>query len=165
MSEELQAAIAKLDELIKDIEIAMLTTLDENGHLHSRPMATQKESFAGEIWFFTYRDSHKVLEVESDARVNVAYAAPDKNRFVSIAGRARLVTDAAKIHDLWKPVLKAWFPDGPETEGIALLKIEVETAEYWDSPASAVVKLAGFVKATLTGMPMQSGENEKIDLK
>jgi general stress protein 26 len=32
--------IAKVGELIAGIEIAMLTTVDESGELHSRPMYT-----------------------------------------------------------------------------------------------------------------------------
>ena len=39
--------IRKLAELIKDIKIAMLTTLEADGRLRSRPMATQNKPFDG----------------------------------------------------------------------------------------------------------------------
>jgi general stress protein 26 len=165
MSQQRQDDIAKLDELIKDIEIAMMTTLDEHGHLHARPMATQREPFEGELWFFTDSNSPKVHQIQHDNRVNIAYSAPEKNRYVSVAGTATLITDKSVIETMWKPILKAWFPDGPETPGIALLKIDVESAEYWDSPSSTIVKLAGLVKATVTRQRIEGGENEKIDLK
>jgi len=160
----LAEGMKKLEEMIQDIEIAMLTSVDEDGALRSRPMATQQRPFDGELWFFTYAQSHKVLEINKDHHVNVAYAAPAKNRYVSVSGLAHLVTDKAKIHALYNPVLKAWFPDGPETDGIALLKITVSSAEYWDAPNNAMVKVAGLVKATFTRQPYQPGEHDIIDL-
>ena len=54
---------AKLGELIKDIRVAMLTTVDNEGRLHSRPMATQQTEFDGTLWFFTDSDSVKVHEL------------------------------------------------------------------------------------------------------
>lgn len=38
-----------LTDLIKDIKFAMLTTVDDDGSLRSRPMALQQEEFGGEI--------------------------------------------------------------------------------------------------------------------
>ena len=43
------AAIKKLGELIEDIKIAMLTTVEEDGSLRSRPMGTQQVEFDGEL--------------------------------------------------------------------------------------------------------------------
>jgi hypothetical protein len=63
-------------------------------------------------------------------------------------------------------VLKAWFPDGLGDPDLALLRVRVEKAEYWDAPSSKMVQLAGFVKAIVTGQRADDlGENEKIDLK
>jgi hypothetical protein len=59
---------------------------------------------------------------------------------------------------------RAWFPDGLDDPDLALLKVTVEQAEYWDSSSSMMVHLAGFVKALATGQPYAAGENEKIDL-
>lgn len=165
MSETREQNLKKVNELISDIEIAMLTTIDESGDLHARPMATQKSEFDGDIWFFTYADSHKVDEINSDQRVNVSYSSPDGNSFVSVAGTAELVTDKAKIEELYNPVLKAWFPDGTATPGIALLKISAESAQYWDAPHNTIVKIVGLAKATVTGEPYQPGENEKVQIK
>lgn len=158
--------IEKIRDLIKDIRFAMLTTIDEDGSLRSRPMGTQEAEFDGDLWFFTGASSAKVDEVERDERVNVSYAAPDDNRYVSISGTARLVRDRAKAKELWNPVLKAWFPDGLDDPDLALLRVRVEKAEYWDAPSSKMVQLAGFVKAIVTGKRADGlGENEKIDLK
>src|SRR3978361_2088143 len=114
--------IKKLAELIKDIRIAMLPTADSDGSLRSRPMATQTQAFDGDLWFFTREHSGKVDEVNREHQVNVSYAAPSDNRYVSVSGTGRIVTDRAKIKELWSPVLKAWFPKGIDDPEIALLK-------------------------------------------
>ncbi|HKV09480.1 MAG TPA: pyridoxamine 5'-phosphate oxidase family protein [Thermoanaerobaculia bacterium] len=158
--------IEKIRDLIKGIRFAMLTTVDTDGSLRSRPMATQEAEFDGELWFFTGASSPKVDEVERNHRVNVSYAAPDDNTYVSISGTARMVRDKAKAKELWNPALKAWFPEGLDDPDLALLCVRVEKAEYWDSPSSKMVQLYGLAKAVLTGKRADDiGENEKIDLK
>lgn len=157
-------ALAKMRGLIKGIDFAMLTTVDPtDGTLRSRPMSTNGDvEFDGDVWFFTYASSHKVDEIEAEPQVNVSYAEPAKQNYVSLSGRARLVRDPEKIRQLWKPELKAWFPKGPDEPDIALLKVSVEKAEYWDSPSGLVAHAAGLLKATLTGRTPDVGENEKL---
>lgn len=156
-------AVKKLGEMIEGIDFCMLTTID-GGHLRSRPMSTQQFEFDGDLWFFTSDRTHKVEEIANDSRVCVAYAEPGSNRYVSVSGRASLSKDRAKIEELWSPVHKAWFPDGLDDPHLALLKVEVDEAEYWDSPSSTLVQIAGFVKALATGQAIDGGENEKLQL-
>ena len=115
--------------------------------------------------FFTYGETHKVHEIEDDARVNVAFSDTKNQTYISLSGTATLVRDKAKIEELWQPALEAWFPQGTKTPDIALLKINVEGAEYWDSPTNPVAHAIGFVKSKVTGTQQQVGENEKLDLK
>lgn len=158
-------AIEKLRELIKDIDFAMFTTVDESdGTLRSRPMSTQQAEFDGDLWFFTRASAPKVDEVQREQQVNVSYADPSHNRFVSVSGTARLVRDRKKNEELWSPVLKAWFPKGLDDPDLALLRVNVQKAEYWDAPSSKLVEVAGFVKALVTGKEMEIGENKKLEL-
>ncbi|MGI8654311.1 MAG: pyridoxamine 5'-phosphate oxidase family protein [Pyrinomonadaceae bacterium] len=157
--------IRKLGEMIKEIKFAMLTTAEPDGTLRSRPMATQATEFNGELWFFTAASAPKVDEIEQDHHVNLSYAAPDKNLYVSVSGKARMVRDKQKAEELWNPAYKAWFPKGLDDPDLALLKVSATQAEYWDSSSSAVVHLVGFVKALATGERYHPGENEKIDLR
>ncbi len=126
-----QAAIEKLRELINDIDIAMLTTVEADGTLRSRPMGTQKAEFDGDLWFLTRVDTPKVDEIQRESRVNVSYAKPDKNRYVSVSGTAVLVNDKARIDAFWEPIYKAFFPEGKDDPRLRLLKVRVEKAEYW----------------------------------
>ena len=158
-----QEKIEKLRELIKDIDIAMLTTVDEDGSLRSRPMGTQKTEFDGDIWFFTSSDTGKAEEIKQENRVNVSYAAPGKNRYVSVSGTGRLVNDKAKMKEMWSPIYKAYFPEGLDDPKLRLLKINVEQAEYWDAPGGIIPTIIGFAQA-LAGKEAEFGENEKIEL-
>ena len=155
--------VKKLADLIEDIEFAMLTTVDSEGCLRSRPMATQKSKFDGALWFFTDVESAKAHEIERDRHVNLSYANPDKQRYVSVSGVARLVQDKAKAKQLWNPVYKAWFPDGVDDPNLSLIQVQVEKAEFWDSPSSKVVQLVGFAKALATGERLKNaGDHEKL---
>lgn len=161
MQQNRQESIAKLKELIEDIDFCMLTTMDE-GYLRSRPMSTQEFEFNGDLWFFTSDNTHKVEEIEKDNRVNVAYSKSSNDTYVSVSGRAEISKDQAKIEELWSPVLKAWFPEGLEDPHLCLMNVSVEQAEYWDTPSGKIVQLLGFVKALATGKEMSYGENEKL---
>lgn len=158
--------MAQLASLIKGIRIAMLTTVDLDGSLHSRPMATQEtDGLQQELWFFTGRSSHKVAEINQDYHVNLSYADSSSNRYVSISGTARLVQDQAKARQLWNPAYKAWFPKGLDDPDLSLMKITPEAAEYWDVPSSSMVHLVGVIKAAVTGKRANPGEHEQLNLK
>lgn len=160
-----QEAVAKIVALIKDIEFGMLTTTDAEGRLHSRPMSTNKQvEFDGDVWFFTYASTPKVHEIESKPYVNVAFSNPKSQCYVSLSGRAELVRDRATLEEHWKPELKAWFPKGLDEPDIALLKINTDQGEYWDTPSSVVSHVLSFIKTVTTGKPPEPALNEKVDL-
>jgi len=154
----------KLKEMIKDIDLCMLTTVDESNDLHSRPMSLNSDvDENGDLWFFTSSNSHKAGEIERTPNVNVSFIDTRKQHYVSISGMAELVRDKQKIKELWKPVLKAWFPDGPDQPDVALLKVNVRKAEYWDGPSSTIAQAISFVSAIVTGKQVELGENKKLN--
>ena len=157
-----QAKIEKLRELIKDIDIAMLTTVDEDGSLRSRPMGTQEAEFDGDLWFFTSLTTGTAIEIQLDKRVNVSYAS-GHDRFVSVSGTAMLVNDRAKMQQLWSPIYKAYFPGGLDDLNLRLIKVDVHKAEYWDTPGGLIATVIGFAKG-LVGQDPDTGENEKLQL-
>ena len=44
-------SIQKFAKMIEDIDFAMLTTVQPDGSLRSRPMSTQQAEFDGTLWF------------------------------------------------------------------------------------------------------------------
>lgn len=157
--------LRKLDAMVRDIGVAMLTTSDAQGRLHSRPMHLQGGVEDGRLYFFAYRRSPKVEELEHDRQVNCAFAEPDDNRYVSIAGTARIRQERDLMERMWNMAQKAWFPQGLDTPGICLIEVEVEDAQYWDAPNQAMVHLWGMVKAAVTGDRVgDPGDHEKLNL-
>ena len=142
----------------------MLTTVDEKGDLHSRPMSSNGDiDDNGDIWFFTNASSHKVSEIQKLPKVNVSFADPANQHYISISGNAQLVRDQNKIEELWRPEFKMWFPEGKDDPDIALLRVSLEKAEYWDSPSSTVGFMLSFVSSLVTGKEADHGENKKLE--
>lgn len=153
----------KLKGLIQNINIAMLSSI-KDGHIHSRPMATSEIEPDGTIWFFTKDDSEKIAEIEKNHSVTLNYTNPGDNTYVTIIGKVFLTDDRNKIKELWNPLLKAWFPKGPEDQEIGLLKFTPESVEYWDGSSSKMVNLFNIAKAAITGKPYDKGEHGSFSL-
>jgi general stress protein 26 len=159
-------SLEKLREIIKDIDFCMLTTIDGGGDPHSRPMSSNGDIDPdGDLWFFTQASSAKVSEVEQSPKVNVSFADPDNQRYVSVTGVAHLVRDRKKIDELWRPQFRMWFPEGKDDPEVALLKVSLEKGEYWDSSSSTIGYALSFISALVTGKEPNLGENRKVDLK
>ncbi len=151
----------KLWSMIKDIDVAMMTTFDGD-QLRARPMWCSNDLFDGSLYFFTRRSSSKVAEIGRDTHVGLAFAKPGDQNYVSVSGHARVVTDRGLMKELWREPMRTWFPKGTDDPDMALITVTAEAAEYWDSPSASMVFLYGYAKALLTGEPPHPGENEKL---
>lgn len=158
-------ALDKLRELIDDINVAMVTTVTPDGILRSRPMVTQEFQSEGELWFFTADDSGKARDLAEEQAVNVCYAEPKDQRYISISGNATIVRDREKAKELWKPVLKAWFPKGLDDPHLALLRVRIEAAEYWDISANRMKQLFETAKARVEGEAPEPGDHHRVDIR
>ena len=68
-----------------------------------------------------------------------------------------------KLKELWDTFTGAWMEGGPENPENVLLRVEADSAEYWDSPGSKVTQVLNLVKAKVTGERFE-GDNEVVDL-
>jgi general stress protein 26 len=153
----------KVGELIRAIRVALLTTVDRDGRFHARPVQTLQVDADETLWFFTDWTSPKVDELHRDVRVSLGYADPAKNIYVAISGVGTLLRDPQKASELWSVEQRAYYPQGPEDERLALLRVRIEQAEYWIAPGR-VSYLVAAARAALTGMPAGVvGENRKVE--
>ena len=157
-----ESAKKKVFELIGDAGVAMMATRTPDGGMHSRPMVAQQKEFDGDLWFFSWADSRKIQELKREPRVLLDYSEPKNQNYVSISGRAEVMRDTAKAKELWSEPLRTWFPEGPDDPNLTLIKVNVESAEHWDSPSSTMLHAYGYLKALATGEPPSSGENEQV---
>jgi general stress protein 26 len=104
-----------------------------------------------------------VSEVINDVRTSVAFSDTDKDTYVVVSGTADIVNDRQRIHQLWTPFAKPWFPNGPDDPNLALLQVHAERGEYWTSPGKTAY-LFGVAKAAVTGKRSHMGDNRKLTM-
>jgi general stress protein 26 len=83
------AALEKVFDLVKSIQVAQMVTVAVEGKLRSRPMVAVQERFASELWFFTSAASAKIGDLEANREVLLTYSAPSKQNYVSVEARSR----------------------------------------------------------------------------
>jgi general stress protein 26 len=149
-------------ELMKGERFGFLTTTTSEGKLTSRPMALQEVEFDGDLWFFAERDAPWIAHLTASPQVNVGVGTGVS--WVSLTGHARVVDDPTKKRELWNQGAEAWLPQGPDDPSVVLVKVDADSAEYWDAPGGRLATLFSFVKARMTGERIDAGENEKVDL-
>jgi len=153
--------VEKVRSLMQDVPICMLTSVDADGGLVSRPMAATEVEFDGDLWFFSEAAAPKVANVAANPQVNVAFTGD--SMWLSLKGQADIVRDEAKKKELWSSGVEAWFTDGPEDDAIVLIRVHADSAEYWESPGKAVTAIS-MLKTKATGGTPNVGENETVDL-
>ncbi|HQS33228.1 pyridoxamine 5'-phosphate oxidase family protein [Polaromonas sp.] len=156
----------KLWDLIKDIKFGMLTHRHATGMMHSCPLTTQNKKLDedSQLYFFISRKSELASALAADANVNVSYADPGKDSYVSVSGVAAIREDQAKKQALWSAPAKAWFAGGVDDPDLALLAISIDHAEYWDVKESKMVQLAKMAAAAFTGKQPRMGEHKELNL-
>lgn len=154
-------------KLVKDIKFAMFTTRHGNGHLHSRPMTTQNKSIDNDesLWFFMSKKNDSVDDLKAEPMVNLAYADPSSDTYVSVSGTAAAVDDQAKAKQLWSKMAEAWFPGGPTDPDLALVQVTIVHAGYWDVKESKIVQIYKMTKAAMTGNPPDMGEHGELRMR
>ena len=161
--------VEKLRELVKDIQIAMMTTRRPDGHLVSRPMAMQEDAPGADFWFVTERDSEKVEELRGDPHLNLGFYKDRTREYVSVSGTAILTDDRETIRRLWQPDWRAWFADeGGAQDGSAddprlfLIGVNAESAHFLNVDKPQVVVLFELLKGMVTGKAPDVGEEVAV---
>ena len=155
-------ATRKVAELVKGQKFGFLTTTMPDGRLTSRPMALQEVEFDGDLWFFAEHDAPWLAHVTASPQVNVGVGSG--GTWVSLTGDAVVVEDIAKKRELWNAAVGAWFPQGPDDDSVVLIKVQADSAEYWDAPGGRLATAFSFVKAKATGEQPDTGDHKKVDL-
>lgn len=145
-----------LAELIKDIPIAMMTTREADGSLAARPMAALEMDADGVVSFFTSAPSDKTDHLEA---VNLCFSDIDGSTYVSLSGHGEIDHDRRHIERLWTPMARPWFPDGPDSPDLVLLKFVPHVADYWDGPNSRMVRAVNMAASVAAAKPIGLGEH------
>lgn len=152
--------------LIKNIKFGMLTHRHTNGQLHSAPLTTQNKADdeGMTLYFFVSRQSEMAACIAKDTHVNVAYAHPGDDSYVSVSGHASIIEDQIKKDYLFTPFAKAWFPGGATDPDLALLQVHIGRAEYWNVKENKMVQLAKMAQAVIKGGTQKKmGEHKELN--
>lgn len=136
---------------IKDVRFGMFTTLDDDNMLTSRPLTSQQIDNEGNLWFFTTDEAPFTHDLEHHPDVNVSFSDPEHHLYLSVSGRAYLLKDRAKARELWSPAVSAWYRGGLDDPHLTLIRVKIQSAEYWDAGASKMKQLFHIAKAAVTG--------------
>ena len=161
-----QENIDKIQDVVKEIKYTMMTTRTSEDHLHSCPMNTTETSIgAREIWFIGHTPSETVDNIKKNSEINLAYATQDGKKYLSIAGKAELIEDKAKLEELWSVIYNAYFEQGIDDPQVQLIKVVPHGAEYWENGntlTSALKITAAAVTETAVGDSL--GKNFSVTL-
>jgi general stress protein 26 len=153
--------LSKLGELIEDMSVAMLTTVDKaEGTLLSRPMTPQEMCEQGAIWFLTDPNSNKVKHLEE---MNLGFSNEVNSTYVSISGHGEIVEDRERIESLWTIFARPWFPEGVDSSNLALLKFVPHCAEFWDGSNSKMVRMFSMVASIAAAKPIGMAEHGHLE--
>jgi general stress protein 26 len=171
MNTTIESSFEQLQEMIKDIRFAMFVTHAENGRLHAWPMTTQKAKMGSnqedyehdKLWFFMSRSSDPVANLLANPHVNVSYADPKSDTYVSVSGMARLVDSMNQKERFWNTMTEAWFKEGITDPDLALICVHIDSAEYWSVREGKLAQAGKMLKATLMGERLtEMGEHGKV---
>ena len=147
--------IDELRERLEEVRVAMVTTIDEQGLLSSRPMTLQRIDDCGNAYFIVAKDADWAIDSQA---VNVAIV--DEGRtWVSIAGLAEYVEGTSLLSDLWDEMTDQFFPDGMDSA--RAMQIHADRWEYWTAP-NKFGQMAAMAKAFLTDSAPDIGDSGTV---
>jgi general stress protein 26 len=153
-------------DLIKDTRFCMLSHRHADGSLHSHPLTMQNKALdeGRAIYFFVSRKTEVGERLRQDGNVNLSFANPKNDTWVSITGTATVLEDLARKKELFdRPMDKAWF-QGPEDPDLELVQVRIDEAEYWNVKENKLLQLFKMAKAAASGVPPKLGEHKELHL-
>ena len=153
-------------DLIKDTRFCMLSHRHADGSLHSHPLTTQNKALdeGSTLYFFVSRKTEVGQRLRQDGNVNLSYANPKDDTWVSVSGMATILEDAQKKKDLFSSMAKAWF-DGPEDPDLELVEVRIDEAEYWNVKENKLLQMLKMGSAAVTGSRPKMGDHAELSFK
>lgn len=100
-----------------------LITLGPDGHPQSRMVDAFEPGADMAVWVATNPATRKVAEIRKDPRVTLSYFDPNSMGYVTLVGRAAIVTDAAEKAKRWKDDWAALYRDKNRGDDYMLIKV------------------------------------------
>lgn len=105
---------------------------------HHIPLTAQLDEDQVDTMFFFIGKDNRLAQ---GGKAMIHFAAKGHDYFACLDGTARIDNDFAQIEKLWSPQVQAWFPGGKDDPNLALLRIDLDSAELWETDMSLSGKL------------------------
>lgn len=151
----------KVVEIMRGERFVMLTSVTEEGKLHSHPMTPQQVTDDGDVWFFIGLQGEQAQDLKNNPTVNAAFA--ETGSWLSVSGQVEFVEDQGKRDELWNEGVSAWFDGGKDDPNLGLVRFISESAQFWGQPGGKMAALANIVKSRVTG-EKPSGTSETVEM-
>lgn len=96
-------------------------------------------------------NAHWCQAISKSPQVHVTVSDTRGNDFLSLNGTASLAMDSDEIDGLWNPMAAAFFDNGRESEGIAVLHLNLTDGTYWSAPGGRIGSVISMVRAQVGG--------------
>lgn len=160
-----QDAIQKIKAVVDKTESCFFCTSaivgDSSG---ARPMAVRQVDDDGNLWFLSAIDSHKNDELDLNSRVRLYFQSPSHSYFLELNGHATVSQDAAKIAELWEPLLVTWFTHGKDDPRITVIKVTPTDGYYWNTKHGNIVAGAKMLLGAAVGKKLDDAIEGSLNL-
>lgn len=116
-------------EMIMKVRFCALVTIDEEGDPQVRTMDPFPPQLDWAVWMATNASTRKVLQIRDNARVALHYFDPADPGYVTLTGKARLVSNPVEKGRHWKPEWAAFYADEHRGEDYLLIEFRPDRLE------------------------------------
>jgi general stress protein 26 len=125
---------------------------------HSEPLTAQLDKDQVDtLWFFVGKDNR----LAKGGAAMAQYVSKGHDYFACLAGTLRIDNNPAIVEKLWSRQVEAWFPGGKNDPNLALLRLDIDGAELWETDLS----ISGKMKLLFGGKIQRNEEGSHARVK
>lgn len=144
------AIVAAARDVVEKARYCSLGTLGEDGHPQSRMVDPIAPGDDFTMWIATNPLTRKTAQIKRDPRVTLTCFDSTTASYVTLLGRATLVSDAASKKAHWKPDWTGIYKGGPDSRDVVLIRVTPQRLEI-------VSESRGMVGDPKTWLPLAIG--------
>ena len=127
-------------------------------HQHSEPLTAQlDEDRVDTLWFFVGKDNR----IAGGGQAMAQFVSKGHDFFACMSGTVTQDNDRAMIDKLWNKQVEAWFPNGKDDPNLALVRLDIDSAELWESDISVSGRVEMLFGGTIKAS--ESGSHAKVE--
>ncbi len=120
---------------------------------HSEPLAVQLDKDSVDtLWFFVGKDNR----IAGGGPAMAQFVSKGHDYFACMSGNVSPSNDPAMIDKLWNNQVEAWFDGGKEDPNLLLVRLDIDSAELWETDVSITGRMKMLFGGTIKGAESSS---------